>query len=282
MSRHRRCSCLGFATKRQIERYKSDGIEGLRDRRAVPVDEVMRMMDRYRTRHKGWSGPRSLREHRRTTKDSPWWLQGGSQICEFCCNKECNTPESYFTGRQPLASRVPHANQQLEWYTDCGDGGVLKQMLIFRYRYQVSSATKGREHWRAAERRTVPPEPRQSGKHRVQAIHLRQGQSTGNRVWPKGRHEDLYGQSRPLVLLMYTSVIQAIFALEVNAVFAERIQNGLQAFRCIAECRVEGRTAAQLHIARSSVRVQAWRSMTVLVVCEPYFSGTTAGLVFRP
>ena len=48
--------------RRQIERYESDGIEGLRDRRvsrashrAAPVDEVMRMVDRYRTRHAGWN-----------------------------------------------------------------------------------------------------------------------------------------------------------------------------------------------------------------------------------
>ena len=48
--------------RRQVERYESDGIEGLRDRRvlrashrAAPVDEVMRMVDRYRTRHEGWN-----------------------------------------------------------------------------------------------------------------------------------------------------------------------------------------------------------------------------------
>ena len=48
--------------RRWAERCEGDGIDGLRDRRlsgashrAAPVDEVMRMVDRYRTRHEGWS-----------------------------------------------------------------------------------------------------------------------------------------------------------------------------------------------------------------------------------
>ena len=48
--------------RRWSERCGEDGIDGLRDRRlsgashrAAPVDEVMRMVDRYRTRHEGWS-----------------------------------------------------------------------------------------------------------------------------------------------------------------------------------------------------------------------------------
>ena len=47
--------------RRWTDRYGEDGIEGLRDRRvwrashrAAPVDEVMRMVDRYRTDHDGW------------------------------------------------------------------------------------------------------------------------------------------------------------------------------------------------------------------------------------
>ena len=56
---------LGVSTRtfrRWSVRYGEDGIEGLRDRRvsrashrAAPVDEVMRMVDRYRTRHEGWN-----------------------------------------------------------------------------------------------------------------------------------------------------------------------------------------------------------------------------------
>ncbi len=51
--------------RRWVERYRgdeSDGVEVLRDRRlsrashrAAPVDEVMRMVDRYRTRYAGWN-----------------------------------------------------------------------------------------------------------------------------------------------------------------------------------------------------------------------------------
>ena len=48
--------------RRWAERWEEDGLDGLRDRRllgashrAAPVDEVMRMVDRHRTRHEGWS-----------------------------------------------------------------------------------------------------------------------------------------------------------------------------------------------------------------------------------
>ena len=48
--------------RRWAERHGEDGIEGVRDRRvsrashrAAPVDEVMRMVDRHRTRHEGWN-----------------------------------------------------------------------------------------------------------------------------------------------------------------------------------------------------------------------------------
>ena len=58
-------SLLGVSARtfrRWAVRYGEDGIEGLRDRRvsrashrAAPVDEVMRMVNRYRTRHEGWN-----------------------------------------------------------------------------------------------------------------------------------------------------------------------------------------------------------------------------------
>ena len=48
--------------RRWTDRYGEDGIEGLRDRRvsrashrAAPVDEVMRMVDRYQSDHDGWN-----------------------------------------------------------------------------------------------------------------------------------------------------------------------------------------------------------------------------------
>ncbi|MCY3822145.1 MAG: hypothetical protein OXH52_22780 [Gammaproteobacteria bacterium] len=54
--------CARGRSGRWSARYEEDGIEGLRDRRlsgashrAAPVDEVMRMVDRYRTRHEGWN-----------------------------------------------------------------------------------------------------------------------------------------------------------------------------------------------------------------------------------
>ena len=48
--------------RRYINRYEEDGLDGLMDKRLAqvshrraPVDEVMRLVDRYRNRHQGWN-----------------------------------------------------------------------------------------------------------------------------------------------------------------------------------------------------------------------------------
>jgi transposase len=48
--------------RRYIDRYEDEGLEGLIDKRLnqishrrAPVDEVMRLVDRYRSRHEGWN-----------------------------------------------------------------------------------------------------------------------------------------------------------------------------------------------------------------------------------
>ena len=48
--------------RRTINRYEDDGLDGLIDKRLAqvshrraPVDEVMRLVDRYRNRHQGWN-----------------------------------------------------------------------------------------------------------------------------------------------------------------------------------------------------------------------------------
>ena len=48
--------------RRYIDRYEEEGLDGLIDKRLsqvshrrAPVDEVMRMVDRYRNRHRGWN-----------------------------------------------------------------------------------------------------------------------------------------------------------------------------------------------------------------------------------
>ena len=73
--------------RRWSERYGEDGIDGLRDRRlsgashrAAPVDEVMRMVDRYRTRHEGWSVRRFYSWYRRDGgKRSYGWVKNKLQ-----------------------------------------------------------------------------------------------------------------------------------------------------------------------------------------------------------
>ena len=48
--------------RRHIDRYEDDGLDGLMDHRMdrvsqlrAPVDEVMQMVNEYRTRHDGWN-----------------------------------------------------------------------------------------------------------------------------------------------------------------------------------------------------------------------------------
>ena len=48
--------------RRYIDRYEEEGLDGLVDKRLTqvshrraPVDEVLRLVDRYRRRHDGWS-----------------------------------------------------------------------------------------------------------------------------------------------------------------------------------------------------------------------------------
>jgi transposase len=48
--------------RRYIDRYEDEGLQGLIDKRLnqvshrrAPVDEVMRLVDRYRSRHEGWN-----------------------------------------------------------------------------------------------------------------------------------------------------------------------------------------------------------------------------------
>ncbi len=65
MTQDQAAALLGVSARtfrRWMVRYGEDGMEGLRDRRvsrashrAAPVDEVMRMVNRYRTPHEGWN-----------------------------------------------------------------------------------------------------------------------------------------------------------------------------------------------------------------------------------
>ena len=57
-------SCWAYAPLGRLgdHRYEEDGLDGLIDKRLAqdshrraPVDEVMRLVDRYRNRHQGWN-----------------------------------------------------------------------------------------------------------------------------------------------------------------------------------------------------------------------------------
>jgi transposase len=58
--------------RRQINRYEDEGIEGLLDKRLsqashrrAPVDEIMRVTERYRRQHMGWSAKHYYAWYRR-------------------------------------------------------------------------------------------------------------------------------------------------------------------------------------------------------------------------
>ena len=93
--------------RRWTVRYGEDGIEGLRDRRvsrashrAAPVDEVMRMVDRYRTRHEGWNLRHYYSWYRR---------EGGQRSYTWVRNKlQAHGAVSKGKGRgQPRRKRAP-------------------------------------------------------------------------------------------------------------------------------------------------------------------------------
>ena len=62
--------------RRYIDRYEEDGLDGLLDKRLsqvshrrAPVDEVLRLVDRYRRRHDGWNVKHYY----------SWYRRGGGQ-----------------------------------------------------------------------------------------------------------------------------------------------------------------------------------------------------------
>jgi len=58
--------------RRHIDRYEDEGLDGLINKRLnqvshrrAPVDEVMKLVDRYRSRHEGWSAKHFYAWYRR-------------------------------------------------------------------------------------------------------------------------------------------------------------------------------------------------------------------------
>ena len=80
--------------RRYIDRYEEDGLDGLLDKRLTqvshrraPVDEVLRLVDRYRRRHDGWNVKHYYSWYRRdggTLNGTGWnWTRCGT-IPERC------------------------------------------------------------------------------------------------------------------------------------------------------------------------------------------------------
>jgi transposase len=84
--------------RRYIDRYEEEGLDGLIDKRLdqvshrrAPVDEVMRLVDRYRKSHKGWNARHFYA-----------WYQGDGAQCSY----------TWLKTRLQEAKRVPKAAQR--------------------------------------------------------------------------------------------------------------------------------------------------------------------------
>ena len=92
----------------QVEHYESEGIEGLRDRRvspashrAGPEDEVMRMVDRYRTRHAGWNVKHYYPFYRREGEMRSYnWVR--TQLQADGATERGNGKETHWRRREPV------------------------------------------------------------------------------------------------------------------------------------------------------------------------------------
>ena len=68
--------------RRYIDRYEDEGLDGLIDKRLnqvshrrAPVDEVMRLVDRYRNRHEGWKVKHFYAWYKRAGGRSYTWVK---------------------------------------------------------------------------------------------------------------------------------------------------------------------------------------------------------------
>ena len=98
--------------RRYVGRYEADGLQGLIDRRVeqissrrAPVDEVMRLVNLYQSRHDGWNVQHFHAWYRRdgVGTRSYTWVKNAMQDCRFRCDQgtpdECAGQFTIGTGR---------------------------------------------------------------------------------------------------------------------------------------------------------------------------------------
>ena len=96
--------------RRYINRYDEGGLEALQDRRltqasarAAPVDEVMALLDKYKTRYRGWN-----------VKHFHSWYKrdGGERSYTWVKNK---LQESHLVAKGPSAERIENGGSAQRW-----------------------------------------------------------------------------------------------------------------------------------------------------------------------
>ena len=78
--------------RRYIDRYEDEGLDGLIDKRLnqvshrrAPVDEVMQLVDRYRSRHEGWNVKHFYAWYKRDGGGRCYtWLKTGCRRQSWC------------------------------------------------------------------------------------------------------------------------------------------------------------------------------------------------------
>lgn len=114
--------------RRQIDRYENDGMQGLIDRRLsqlshqrAPVDEVMKLVDLYRTDYFGWNAKHFhtwyARDH--SGQRSYTWVKNRLQEAGVVVRAKARGKHRKKRDREPLPGMMVHQDASShEWITD--------------------------------------------------------------------------------------------------------------------------------------------------------------------
>ena len=106
--------------RRYIDRYEEDGLDGLLDKRLTqlshrraPVDEVLRLVDRYRRRHDGWNVKHYYSWYRRDGGQRSYsWVKNTLQAARVVKKAAKRGGASQTPGTGPLAGDVAAPGRQ--------------------------------------------------------------------------------------------------------------------------------------------------------------------------
>jgi transposase len=110
--------------RRYIDRYEDEGLDGLIDKRLnqishrrAPVDEVMRLVDRYRSRHEGWNVKHFYAWYKRDGGGRSYtWVKNRLQEAKLVPKAAKRGAHRKRRGRSPLPGMMVHQDGSThEW-----------------------------------------------------------------------------------------------------------------------------------------------------------------------